>query len=181
MKTNLQKTIIVAWAITTACAGFAAPPNEEAKLHKFSTTIEKERPELNEETKKLIAAYRRNPSQTNRAALKKQLEINYDKVVERKKAKLEELKRTAKHASKVQEMQLIVDEMLQNRDARIGQEADMSILATFSRKKQPLRLKGLSFCEFFEWLSKSVTRVSESRPGEKIKLDTEGIKGWGEI
>ena len=31
-------------------------PTEGAKLHKFSTTIERERPELNEETKALIAA-----------------------------------------------------------------------------------------------------------------------------
>ena len=32
--------------------------NPEAKLHRFSTTIEKERPELNQETKDLIAVYR---------------------------------------------------------------------------------------------------------------------------
>ena len=42
--------------------------NPEAKLHRFSTTIEKERPQLNQETKDLIAAYRRNPSDENRAA-----------------------------------------------------------------------------------------------------------------
>ncbi len=121
MSTNLHKTILVACLIATSCVSFAAAQNGEAKLHKYSTTIEKERPELNEETQKLMSAYRRDPSQSNRAALKKQLEINYDKVVERKKGKLEELKQTAKHASKVQEMQLIVDEMLQNRDARIEQ------------------------------------------------------------
>ena len=121
MNTNLQKNILVACVIANACVSFAAIPNEEAKLHKYSTTIEKERPELNEETKKLVTVYRRDPSQSNRAALKKQLEINYDKLVERKKEKLEELKQTAKHASKVQEMQLIVDEMLQNRDVRIEQ------------------------------------------------------------
>ena len=126
MSTNLQKIVFVVCLIATACVSFAATPNtvtpnKEAKLHKFSTTIEKERPELDEKTKRLIAAYRRDPSESNKATLKKQLETNYDKVVERKKAKLEELKRTAKHASKVQEMQLIVDEMLQNRDMRIEQ------------------------------------------------------------
>ena len=31
--------------------------NPEAKLHRFSTAIEKERPQLNQETKDLIAAY----------------------------------------------------------------------------------------------------------------------------
>lgn len=69
----------------------------------------------------LISACRRDPSETNRAALRKQIAVNYDKVVARKKAKLEELKRTARHASKVQEMQEIVDEMLLNREKRIEQ------------------------------------------------------------
>ena len=102
--------------------GFAAQsPDGEAKLHKFSTTIEKERPQLNEETKKLIAACRRDPSAENLAALRKQIEKNYDQVVTRKKAKLEELKRTAKHASKIQDMQAIVDEMIRHRETRIEQ------------------------------------------------------------
>ena len=97
--------------------------NPEAKLHRFSTTIEKERPQLNQETKDLIAAYRRNPSEENRAALRKQVAKNYDAVVARKKAKLEELRRTARHQSKVDEMQVIVDEMLRDREQRI--EASM--------------------------------------------------------
>ena len=97
--------------------------NPDAKLHRFSTTVEKERPQLNQETKDLIAAYRRDPSDANRAALRKQVAKNYDAVVARKKAKLEELKRTAKHQSKVAEMQVIVDEMLRDREQRI--EASM--------------------------------------------------------
>ena len=99
----------------------AAPrrANPDAKLHRFSTTIEKERPQLNEETRRLIAACRRDPSEANRAALKKQIERNYDAVVARKKAKLEELKRTARDRSKVDEMQEIVDEMLRDRDLRV--------------------------------------------------------------
>ena len=76
-------------------------PNPDAKLHRFSTTIEKERPQLNQETRDLIAAYRRDPSEANRAALRRQVAKNYDAVVARKKAKLEELKRTARHQSKV--------------------------------------------------------------------------------
>ncbi|MBQ3290481.1 MAG: SUMF1/EgtB/PvdO family nonheme iron enzyme [Kiritimatiellae bacterium] len=95
----------------------------EAKLHRFSTTVEKERPRLNKETKDLIAAYRRNPSEENRAALRRQVAKNYDAVVARKKAKLEELRRTARHQSKVDEMQVIVDEMLRDREQRI--EASM--------------------------------------------------------
>ena len=94
-------------------------PNPDAKLHRFSTTVEKERPQLNQETRDLIAAYRRNPSEANRAALRRQVAKNYDAVVARKKAKLEELKRTARHQSKVEEMQVIVDEMLRDREQRI--------------------------------------------------------------
>lgn len=63
----------------------------------------------------------------------------------------------------------------------IGSEADMQVLSQFSQKRNPLKLQGLNFPEFFEWLSKSVSRVSQSRPGEKVDLDTEGIKGWAEI
>ena len=64
-------------------------PTEGAKLHKFSTIVERERPELNEETRALINAYRRDPSEANRKALEKQVRANYDKVIARKKAKLE--------------------------------------------------------------------------------------------
>ena len=63
----------------------------------------------------------------------------------------------------------------------IGDEADMDPLARFSPQRTPLRLKGMRFKEFFQWLSQSVFRTSMSMPGEKIKLDTEGIKGWGEL
>lgn len=68
-------------------------------MHKYSTTIEKERPKLNDETRALISAYRRNPSQANYDALQVQVGKNYDEVLARKKAKLEELKRTARDAS----------------------------------------------------------------------------------
>lgn len=120
MNINFAQSILAVCMGAAVGMGFAASAGE-AKLHKYSTTIEKERPQLNEETKRLISAWRRHPTEANLAALKKQVAANYDKVVERKKAKLEELKRTAKHASKVQEMQEIVDEMLQNREKRIEQ------------------------------------------------------------
>jgi len=63
----------------------------------------------------------------------------------------------------------------------IGAAADMATLAMFSKKRSPLRLSGLNFRQFFEWLSKSVVRVSQSRPGEKVSLDLEGIKGWADL
>lgn len=63
----------------------------------------------------------------------------------------------------------------------IGNDADMKVLSQFSPKRPPLKLQGLKFREFFAWLSKSVSKTSQSTPGESVKLDLEGIKGWGEL
>ena len=63
----------------------------------------------------------------------------------------------------------------------IGKDADMEVLAKFSPKRSPLKLQGLKFKEFFAWLSKSVSKTSQSTPGETIKLDIEGIKGWRDL
>lgn len=117
----LRKMLFTTAVAAMVWCGFAAQPNPEAKLHKFSTVIEKERPELNEETRQLIAAYRKDPSEANRLALQRQVELNYDRVVARKKAKLEELRRTVKDPAKAEEMRVIVDEMLRDRENRINQ------------------------------------------------------------
>lgn len=63
----------------------------------------------------------------------------------------------------------------------IGAGADMGTLQQFSPGRTPLRLQGLAFGKFFEWLSASVQRVSASTPGEDVPLDVDGIKGWGSI
>jgi len=63
----------------------------------------------------------------------------------------------------------------------IGSSADMNVLARFSPNRAPLRLQGLKFHEFFAWLSKSVSKTSQSIPGEVVELDLEGIKGWGTL
>ena len=63
----------------------------------------------------------------------------------------------------------------------IGNDADMEVLARFSPKRNPLKLKGLKFREFFEWLSQSVSQTSQSIPGEIVPLDTDKIKGWASL
>ena len=63
----------------------------------------------------------------------------------------------------------------------IGAEADMNVLRDFSPKRAPLKLQGLKFCEFFAWLSQSVSTTSQSMPGDAVKLDLSGIAGWGEL
>ena len=92
-----------------------------SQTYKYSSTVEKERPILDDETKKLISEYHKNPTDENYNTLREKVEANYDKVLERKKAKLEELKQTAKHSSKVDEMQEIVEEMVLDRENRVNQ------------------------------------------------------------
>ena len=47
--------------------------NPEAKSYRYSTTVEKERPQLDDVTRGLIAAYQKNPTEANKQALKKQI------------------------------------------------------------------------------------------------------------
>lgn len=77
-----------------------------------------------------------------------------------------------------------VSEMVTNRKLTIfpigiGKHADMGVLSRFSPGRQPFKLKGLCFREFFAWLSQSVSRVSQSMPGEDFKpVD---MKGWQDL
>jgi uncharacterized protein YegL len=57
--------------------------------------------------------------------------------------------------------------------------ANMAILASLNRRREPLRLKGLSFRELFVWLSGSLRIVSRSMPGTVVPL--ESPKGWAQI
>lgn len=83
--------------------------------------VEEERPELDKKTKELLRIYKQNPTDENYQTLYDQMGVRYDKVVARKKAKLRELEREAKHQSLVDEMQGIVDEMVINREERLWQ------------------------------------------------------------
>lgn len=62
----------------------------------------------------------------------------------------------------------------------IGNCVDMDIMDNFSKKKAK-KLKGYKFEEFFEWLGKSVSIVSQSQVGEKVKLDMSTVDDWAEI
>ncbi len=56
--------------------------------------------------------------------------------------------------------------------------ADMKVLARFSDQRPPMKLKGLAFREMFQWLSKSLSAVAQSRPGEQVPLPA---VGWGQV
>ena len=129
MNTKLKSAAIAAFTLSAAFAAASAfaerpprrAPADGPKLYRYSKTVEKERPQLDEETKTLIAAYRRDPSEANRAALEKKVRANYDAVIARKQAKLEELRKTAKHESKIKEMEEIVREVIADKESRVAQ------------------------------------------------------------
>ena len=58
--------------------------------------------------------------------------------------------------------------------------AVMDVLNGFGSKRAK-HLKDLKFNEFFEWLGKSMSAVSASQVGDKVKLDTTGMDDWSEI
>lgn len=120
MSADLNLTRAAIGTLAVLCA-VPAVAKDAPKMYRHSSFIEKERPELNDETKRLIAAYRQNPTEENRAALRRQVEINYDNVIARKVAKLQELKQTARHESKIREMEQIVDEVIKDKENRVEQ------------------------------------------------------------
>lgn len=79
-----------------------------------------------------------------------------------------------------------VAEQVRQEEARKGvvfygvgvEGADLKVLERFSSARPPLRLKGLAFGELFTWLSKSLSAITHSRPGEQAPLPP---VGWGTI
>jgi uncharacterized protein YegL len=57
--------------------------------------------------------------------------------------------------------------------------ADFRILQQLSVARQPMKLQGLSFKEFFVWLSNSMSRVSASQVGANVALPPPA--GWGQV
>lgn len=60
-------------------------------------------------------------------------------------------------------------------------DADTNVIEEFSPKRKALRLKGLNFVEFFEWLSQSIVNLSNSSSEKDFKLPTETISTWAEL
>ncbi len=72
----------------------AANPSDDDDMNMYlnSDFIEKEQPELDEETKKLISFYHKNPTDENYFNLREKVIEDYNAVVARKETKLSELK-----------------------------------------------------------------------------------------
>jgi uncharacterized protein YegL len=79
-----------------------------------------------------------------------------------------------------------VAEQVRQEEARKGvifygvgvEGADLQTLGQFSQSRPPLKLKGLAFGELFTWLSKSLSAIAHSRPGEQAPLPP---VGWGSV
>jgi len=63
----------------------------------------------------------------------------------------------------------------------VGQGFDAEKLAMLSPGRAPLQLKGVCFREFFQWLSRSVSVVSRSQPGESVQLDVDSLSDWAQV
>ncbi|MGN0329127.1 MAG: formylglycine-generating enzyme family protein [Lachnospira sp.] len=125
---KLSSIVIVVFMLTLQLeySVLADDAKEDSGMNMYSNSdfIEKEQPELNDETKKLISLYQRNPSEENYNNLRNMVIENYNAVLERKEAKLAELKaETAGKPGgeeKVAEMEEIVQEMYINYWDRIN-------------------------------------------------------------
>lgn len=75
--------------------------------------------------------------------------------------------------------QMVEEKKLSIFPIAIGAGANLVELGKFSPQRQPLKLKGLNFREFFEWLKESAKSTSQSTPGGLAKNLTP--PGWASI
>ena len=75
----------------------------------------------------------------------------------------------------------VKDEELNKRVAFFTVGVENTNLERLSRLsvRTPIKLKGLNFQEMFVWLSASMQRISQSRPGDQVPLSPP--TGWGEV
>lgn len=88
----------------------------------------------------------------------------------------EALLRVAERTNKaVQEGKLIILQIA------IGEYANIRALQRFSVNTPVLRLEGLKFNEFFEWLGKSIEEIVQFTPSKKVNVTLKGAKKWSDI
>lgn len=122
----LLSALLMVLTVFSASAAAAKKPKSDDGMNMFdkSDFIEKEQPELTEETKQLISIYKRKPTEENYLNLRAEVIKNYDAVLVRKEAKLEELKKETAGKpgglAKVAEMEEIVQEMYETYWNRIN-------------------------------------------------------------
>ena len=88
----LLAALVVCIALSQAAFAAETSENDGMNMYENSDFIEKEQPELSEETKRLISLYQQNPTEENYRNLRAKVIEDYNAVVERKETKLDELK-----------------------------------------------------------------------------------------
>lgn len=66
----------------------------------------------------------------------------------------------------------------------IGDEADRDTLRGFSPEREPMKLQGLKFKEFFTWLSRSACKVANTKDKDStdiIQGQPDGVQSWGTL
>lgn len=112
MKLNRLFTFaLLAAAIFASVAAEAAPHRDKRDRRPPDVP----RPQISEEVRKLAAICRRDPSEENRAALKRQIGVDYDRFLEDMRARI----KGGKHDRKSQEMRRRLESLSRDRDKRI--------------------------------------------------------------
>lgn len=117
-KILLMSIILVCATAFMAHAEDTSAQSEKTETVQATTTVKFE---LAEKTRHLIMVYRRYPSLENKRALFKQVEANYNQVLEQKKSQLQMLKKTGKSADQIAKVQNIIDTLIENRKKIISQ------------------------------------------------------------
>ena len=98
-----QKLFNILLAVMVVCTSlsqvtFAEDDSENNGMNMYENSdfIEKEQPQLSEETKQLISLYQKNPTDENYVKLREKVIEDYNAVVKRKETKLSELKAETK-------------------------------------------------------------------------------------
>lgn len=94
---------------------------------------------VDDEARRLIAAYRRDPSESNRATLEKLIRSNCDKEIARRKAELEDLRKGTADESKIKEAEEEVKRLTASRDIRVER-----IMARITEEKSDPEANGKS-------------------------------------
>lgn len=89
---GLLAALVVCIALSQAAFAAETSENDGMNMYENSDFIEKEQPELSEETKRLISLYQQNPTEESYRNLRAKVIEDYNAVVERKETKLDELK-----------------------------------------------------------------------------------------
>lgn len=112
--TRADMAIMVYNSLSANDNNTSATNNDEMNMYENSDFIEKEQPELDEETKQLISLYQNDPTDENYFNLREKVIEDYNAVVARKETKLSELKTETEGKPGGEEIVAEMEELVQD-------------------------------------------------------------------